>query len=499
MANIFEADFEEGDLTDVTGSLTESGNSVAASSSAPHTGTYGARCTLGGTNDQACVYKDISAELTIYARAYIDVSSLDLPNSSGLTILAAGETAYDEGAQLRAIVDGSGDWAWRVQFGYGGYTSSTSSYATKPSGYYRFELYSHNNGGTGDDTIRARVYNDSGVLVWDSNNVTMTSVSKTHDTIYAGCYKGTTSGSSTLDVDNFGADDADWLGPVGVVFASGIETEVDAFTTEFTSKVEEGSNTLTVSSTPAHINSGSKGAKITFDGTNNGVYAYKTVADQDEVYFRGYLKVNAAFNVPTDYQSCKVFEIKDDTQSLMELNLRVQADDQAFRWRCIYWNGSGNTTILDGVCAEDPALDTWMRASGSAVPGATSELYFDDIELDNTDWIGGLDTGPTEVEQDPVGAMVLAGFNPTVGTATGLWEMGAYIYDVLNEIKVNPTLGTMVLQGHNPTVSASGAGADVDATLGTMELAGFNPIVGATNTKADRKPAWDWQSIWRKW
>jgi len=149
--------------------------------------------------------------------------------------------------------------------------------------------------------------------------------------------------------------------------------------------------------------------------------------------------------------------------------------------------------------ADDTGIELLMRKGSGA---ETAYFYMDAVQLEKhyaaTSWVNSA-SGPTEVEQDPVGTMVLTGFNPIVGAATGQWEIGPYIYDVLNEVKVLPTLGTMVLQGHNPTVGATGAGAPVTPTLGMMVLAGLNPTVGATKTRADRKPIWELQSTWRKW
>lgn len=217
------------------------------------------------------------------------------------------------------------------------------------------------------------------------------------------------------------------------VFSSGLETETDAFTTEFTSKAVESGNAQTVTAVAGQFYAGSKGAKTSFGGTDNSVYAYKTFSDQGEFYFRGYLKMNSAFAVEIDFAACKVFELKDGNQSLIAVDLRAQTGSQAFKWRVVYWNGTDNTTIFDG--GDLIALNTWMLIelhwtagtgangggefkvdaaslgsdytgaqstslcdtircgasnAGSAIPSVGSELYWDAIEIDDADWIGGL-------------------------------------------------------------------------------------------------------------
>ena len=304
---------------------------------------------------------------------------------------------------------------------------------------------------------------------------------------------------------------------MATIFNSDLETENSAFETEWTTKVEEGANALAISTTAAHVHTGTNGAIATFDGTNNECYASKTVADQDEVYLRAYVKFNSAFEADGTYKIIPIIQLKDDTQYLVRLSARSQATATTFRWYAQYWNGSGNTTVSPAVSA---SLNEWhlvelhwvagsgfdggieikvdgdsigssfvgtqsaarcdtilvgSTASGSMVPTADSELYFDDFASDDTAWVGG--TGGVDVVAG-LSTMSIQMYNPVVATGTSTWDMGPYVYTVTGTTTaVNPPSLQTSLQIHNPVVYAVDVPTAVAPPLLQTNIQMFNPNV----------------------
>ena len=250
---------------------------------------------------------------------------------------------------------------------------------------------------------------------------------------------------------------------MATIFNSDLETETSAFETEWDSKTEEGSNTLAISTTEAHVHAGTNGAIIDFDGTNNGCWAEKAVSDQDEMYCRVYVKANAAFAADGTYKPVIFLELKDGVQFLARVAIRSTAAVDTFVWYAQYWTGIGTTTLtipdgasldawhlvelhwtagtgadggielkVDGTSLDsdfsgampDARCDTirvGASSAGGAVPTDASELYFDDFASDDTSWVGG--TGATVSFSATVAAVT------TTGTAgDGLWDMGPFIY-----------------------------------------------------------------------
>jgi len=75
----------------------------------------------------------------------------------------------------------------------------------------------------------------------------------------------------------------------GTIFASGLEHEVAAFTTDFAGKTD-ASSMLSLAASKAH--SGSKSGLVTFDGTHTVAHAYKTgLNNLADVYVRGYFYI----------------------------------------------------------------------------------------------------------------------------------------------------------------------------------------------------------------
>ncbi len=89
------------------------------------------------------------------------------------------------------------------------------------------------------------------------------------------------------------------------------------------------------------------------------------------------------------------------------------------------------------------------------------------------------------MEQSPLGTMEMTGYSPTVGVATGLWEMGAYIYTTQSgtNINVEPGLGGLEMVGHDPVVGVTDIDVPVFPGYGTMYMEAYNPIVQASVEK----------------
>jgi len=304
---------------------------------------------------------------------------------------------------------------------------------------------------------------------------------------------------------------------MATIFNSDLETETSAFTTEWDSKTEEGSNTLAISTTAAHVHTGTNGAICTFDAANNGVYAIKAVADQDEVYSRQYVKFNSAFEADANFKFCAILELKDGSSSELRLGVRSQGSTTAMRWYFYYANGAGNTTVapevdvvfnqwylveahwkagtgadggaevkIDGVSissdftgAQSASRIDGIRVGatgvGSMVPTADSELYFDDFASDDTAWVGSTSTG---VDITPaVLTSSITAYNPTVVAGIS-WDMGPFVYTGEETgVAIVPQLLQTQLQIHDPVVYAVDVPTAITPNLMETTIQMLNPTV----------------------
>lgn len=100
----------------------------------------------------------------------------------------------------------------------------------------------------------------------------------------------------------------------GGIFASGLEDETNAFTTDFTGYSVSGSNTITVSTDIA--NHGSKAIKITYAGSVREAYAYKNVTDASTLYVRAYVRFASGFRLNANYKQLALITINDDAPNI---------------------------------------------------------------------------------------------------------------------------------------------------------------------------------------
>jgi len=252
----------------------------------------------------------------------------------------------------------------------------------------------------------------------------------------------------------------------GGIFVSGIEDEVDAFTTDFTGKSTDGSNTVLTQQ--AEKKSGEDGAETDFDGSSEDAYFYKTLSDLTDDYYRIYFKLNSDYAHAGSYQSTMLFSLWDATTCVLQLSIvnDATAGYQTFKYKMDV-NGASKTTIYNGSYGE-VTLNTWHYAEirwvagtgadgggqlwvdgaskgsnftldqtayaidqmrigntsgmygASNNPVAASDVYYDDIKVDtspigasslsatNTWYLVGITTEPT-----------LVTFRDTLGTDTG--------------------------------------------------------------------------------
>ena len=176
----------------------------------------------------------------------------------------------------------------------------------------------------------------------------------------------------------------------GGVFSSGIEDEIDAFTTDFTTKTIGGTNTLVTTTTAGEFNHGAKGAKASFAGANANAYASKTLSSsQTTLYLRAFIKLGSAYALQAAFQEGQLLTIWDNTNNRRLADARVQCDAtagfQTFKW-LVDANNSG-TVLYSGSFGEVP-LNTWIRIELKWIQGGVGSGQ---AEV----WIDGVSKGAT--------------------------------------------------------------------------------------------------------
>jgi len=219
VSDLFDNDFEAGNLTEWTGSVTDNGTAVA-STSANKNGTYGGRLTYDGVDGDLNLYETLGGyEDDVYARAWFRFSS-------GFTIGAAWKQfriiGISETATSTPLValclqqDGVDSFSWKIQVNYTPFTGTNSSYGSLDTNWKRLELHYHNNGGTGDDVARAKIYDYDDTPIWDSGDFTHESTSHDIDTVWFGGlgHTGFPANGDYIDMDECAAGTIGWLGDV---------------------------------------------------------------------------------------------------------------------------------------------------------------------------------------------------------------------------------------------------------------------------------------------
>jgi hypothetical protein len=156
----------------------------------------------------------------------------------------------------------------------------------------------------------------------------------------------------------------------GGLFACGMEDETSAFTTHWTNK-SDASSLLTVST--AVPNNGANSGLVTCDGSHLA-YAYKTIADQTEVYARAYVRLGANTAGSGTYSGCWCFCLSHGATALVNSGFFWDATKTSWHWYCscrvpsatsIYNGGAGELTHSQWY-----RLEIYYKAHAS-VGGAT--------------------------------------------------------------------------------------------------------------------------------
>jgi hypothetical protein len=315
------------------------------------------------------------------------------------------------------------------------------------------------------------------------------------------------------------------------IFDGNLETETSAFTTQFDGKTCDGSNTLTITTTSGEYYRGTQGAEITFDGTSENAYAYVNTGagSSAEFYARFWVKLGSDLSFGGTYQRLGLFYVGEDSnyyQSMVRFGVRSQDPATTFQWYCcfhvdqtetfwygdalnrdqwyrveIHWkagtgaNGGiqvkidGVTTSLDRMTDNNSAnranlnqveVGAWAD-SGSANPAATKNIWWDDVALDSTGWIG---TGPVD---GGVTLTISDHFSATVAAATTTASAALGVARPLSAtVAASTTIaaaGLAVTRHFAATSVASTVTAD--AALNVTGACHFAATVGAVSATAD--------------
>jgi len=221
LRNLFDNDFEEEDLSEFSGSVTTHGT-IAASDSANKNGDWGARAVFDGDGADLRVYETISDEETVYLRFWFRVSSgfifdavYQQMHLAGICHQATGSPNVSFKVQTQ---DPQTGWKFSINFNYSGFTSTASSLMTVHTDWMMCEFYSNNGGGTGDDTIRCKLWDHNLDSLWDSGDFTHASTDLAQTDIRFGGsdHTGDPQTDDYIDIDDCAAGTVDWIGDVGV-------------------------------------------------------------------------------------------------------------------------------------------------------------------------------------------------------------------------------------------------------------------------------------------
>lgn len=146
-ADIFSDDFESGDLSAWTGTNTNGGSTVAASSTYAHNGTYSARSIVSSDGQWAVVYKTISSSI-VYMQGYLYVSSVG--STDGVRPFA--ELVNNWNPVGRAGINKSGaSYFWSMSYGNGGGVESWNNSAVSlvTGQWYKYKVAAYCDGTVG--------------------------------------------------------------------------------------------------------------------------------------------------------------------------------------------------------------------------------------------------------------------------------------------------------------------------------------------------------------
>jgi hypothetical protein len=205
-------------------------------------------------------------------------------------------------------------------------------------------------------------------------------------------------------VSTWAADDASVES--GGVFVSGLENEIAAFTTEWTTKAEASSNTVTVST--AVKNNGAKSMVVTWAGSGSGASVYKDLANQTQMNYRFYFYLASGFAMSQNAAEMDVAMIYDqdwgglitlflcsDAASTTQFHFRLQLDRPS---NANVYTGTNNSIstgtwhYVEMIYKKNSSTGGWeLKIDGSSV-GSAYNLNTNSYNPDRV-YLGDINSG----------------------------------------------------------------------------------------------------------
>lgn len=189
------------------------------------------------------------------------------------------------------------------------------------------------------------------------------------------------------------------------IFESSFEGENDNFTAEFTGEIKAGDGEGTVET--LHPQRGTKNAKFSASQAGSKAYAYKTIADQTEVYGRAYVQFSAFPSADT--KRTMLLNLKDNADAIDACFLDIYNDSGTLKWRLTYGTDAGMVTAQYDGALQPPALNVYFcfeiyykRATSNVASDGKVKLWVNGDLLINLSNIDNYDDVP-KTDQFQVG------------------------------------------------------------------------------------------------
>lgn len=249
----------------------------------------------------------------------------------------------------------------------------------------------------------------------------------------------------------------------GGVFVSGFETETSLFTTEWTGKTTNGTNSAVVqTTTKAH---GTSAAQFTFDGTNKLSYAYKTITGQSDAYIRLY------FMLPEDpgtgaWGTHYFLGLKSGATALYSLGFEYMGA----AWQLVGFRDAPSANAYEGGTF---ALNTWHYIELRYVKHASTGGYV--LKLNGTQLVSALnlDTSTWPLDRIEVGGVASRQGLAAISAGKGLLidsvkidtsAVGAYPSGVANAWNSTVTTEPKIVAINGTVATVAANKASVNAT-----------------------------------
>jgi hypothetical protein len=231
----------------------------------------------------------------------------------------------------------------------------------------------------------------------------------------------------------------------GTLFASGLEDETSAFTTDFTGKTEGGTTTVEVQTTTKRT--GADAAKCNFDGSNGNTNFYKTglSTSGNDFYARGYFYLDSSYDHTSTADQIIIFTMLDGATALCDVQIQKDATPD---WRIMLRARNPTDEWVDFSAYGDVVKSGWHRLEVHFKKNATVGGY--EAWLDGVSFASKFTYNTSAYQADEIY------FGPRSTTAP---SAGAQYWDDIRAEESGP-LG--------PYTPAQG-GLPIDAALATSE------------------------------